>query len=55
MPKGMLQADGSTRPEPVMDVAHVADMVLLIARQPLSVNTLFTTIMATAMPYTGRG
>ncbi len=55
MPKGMLQADGSTRAEPVMDVAHVAEMVLLIARQPPGVNTLFTTIMATSMPYLGRG
>lgn len=55
MPKGMLQADGSVRPEAVMDVAHVAEAVVMIARQPLSVNTLFTTIMATAMPYVGRG
>ncbi|WP_112310635.1 SDR family oxidoreductase [Pseudogemmobacter bohemicus] len=55
MSKGMLQADGSIRPEPVMDVSHVADMVLMIAQQPLAVNTLFTTIMATAMPYVGRG
>lgn len=55
MPKGMLQADGSIRPEPVMDVAHVAGAIVMIARQPLTVNTLFTTIMATAMPYVGRG
>ncbi|NPD14327.1 SDR family oxidoreductase [Xinfangfangia sp. D13-10-4-6] len=55
MPRGMLQADGSTRAEPVMDLRHVADAVVMIANQPIAVNTLFVTIMATAMPYIGRG
>ena len=55
MPKGMLQADGAIRAEPVMDVAHVARAVVMIAGQPPSVNTLFMTIMATGMPYSGRG
>ncbi len=42
-------------PPPVMDVAHVADAVLAMAELPLSANVLFQTIMATAMPYVGRG
>jgi NAD(P)-dependent dehydrogenase (short-subunit alcohol dehydrogenase family) len=53
--QGVLQADGSTRPEPVMDVAHVAAMVLHMASLPLDVNTPFVTIMARDMPYIGRG
>jgi hypothetical protein len=39
----------------MMDVAHVADAVLAMAELPLSANTLFQTIMATKMPYVGRG
>jgi NAD(P)-dependent dehydrogenase (short-subunit alcohol dehydrogenase family) len=53
--KGVVQADGSTRIEPVMDVAHVADAVLQMARLPLDVNVPFMTIMARDMPYIGRG
>ena len=53
--KGVVQADGSTRIEPVMDVAHVAEAVLQMARLPLDVNVPFMTIMARDMPYIGRG
>ncbi len=53
--KGVLQANGDTKVEPVMDVAHVAQMVLHMANLPLSVNTPFVTIMARDMPYIGRG
>jgi NAD(P)-dependent dehydrogenase (short-subunit alcohol dehydrogenase family) len=53
--RGVPQADGSVRVEPVMDVTHVADMVLHIASLPLEVNTPFVTIMARDMPYIGRG
>ncbi|MGU3537265.1 SDR family oxidoreductase [Methylobacterium sp. A54F] len=49
------QADGSMRPEPVMDARHVADAVVYMAGLPLSANVPFMTVMATAMPYIGRG
>lgn len=52
---GVLQADGSTRPEPRMDLQAVADTFMAMARLPLSANVLFTTVMATKMPYVGRG
>lgn len=52
---GALQADGSTAAEPVIDVARVAATVVQMAGLPLDTNVLFTTIMATAMPYVGRG
>ncbi len=52
---GLPQADGSVRPEPVMDVAHVAEAVVNMARLPLSANVQFMTVMATSMPYIGRG
>ncbi|MFN3576800.1 MAG: SDR family oxidoreductase [Tabrizicola sp.] len=52
---GVPQADGSIRAEPVMDVDHVARMVLHMASLPLEVNTPFVTIMARDMPYIGRG
>jgi NAD(P)-dependent dehydrogenase (short-subunit alcohol dehydrogenase family) len=52
---GVPQADGSIRVEPVMDVDHVARMVLHMATLPLEVNTPFVTIMARDMPYIGRG
>ena len=55
MSKGVPQADGSTRIEPVMDVAHVANAVLHMANLPLDVNMPFMTIMARDMPYIGRG
>ncbi|MEP3429223.1 MAG: SDR family oxidoreductase [Roseibium sp.] len=53
--KGMPQADGTMRPEPVIDVAHVADAVVNMASLPLSANVQTMTIMATKMPYIGRG
>jgi NAD(P)-dependent dehydrogenase (short-subunit alcohol dehydrogenase family) len=53
--KGVPQADGSLRAEPVMDVQHVADSVLHMASLPLQANVQFMTVMATAMPYVGRG
>lgn len=53
--KGVTQADGTIRAEPVMDVDHVARMVLHMAALPLDVNTPFVTLMARDMPYLGRG
>jgi NAD(P)-dependent dehydrogenase (short-subunit alcohol dehydrogenase family) len=53
--KGVVQADGTTRVEPVMDVGHVAEAVLQMARLPLDVNVPFMTIMARDMPFIGRG
>jgi NAD(P)-dependent dehydrogenase (short-subunit alcohol dehydrogenase family) len=55
MAKGVKQADGSIKPEPMMDAQHVADAVLSIAELPLEANVQFMTIMATNMPYIGRG
>ena len=55
MAKGVPQADGAVRPEPAIDVAHVADAVLRMANLPLDVNVQFMTIMATKMPFIGRG
>jgi len=55
MLKGVPQADGSIKPEPVMDVAHIADAVLHMAGLPLESNVQQITIMATKMPLTGRG
>lgn len=55
MVDGVLQADGSTKPEPRMDLSAVVDTFLNMARMPLSANVLFTTVMATKMPYVGRG
>lgn len=55
MTKGVPQADGSLAVEPVMDVAHVATHVARQFALPLDVNVLFSTIMATTMPYVGRG
>ena len=52
---GVPQADGQIRAEPVMDVDHVARMVLHMASLPLGVNTPFVTIMARDMPFIGRG
>jgi NAD(P)-dependent dehydrogenase (short-subunit alcohol dehydrogenase family) len=53
--RGTLQADLSLRPEPTLDVSHVADAVVYMAGLPLSANVLFMTVMATKMPYVGRG
>jgi NAD(P)-dependent dehydrogenase (short-subunit alcohol dehydrogenase family) len=55
MEKGVLQADGSTAPEPTMDVAHTAAAVVHMAGLPLDANIEFLTIMATKMPFIGRG
>jgi NAD(P)-dependent dehydrogenase (short-subunit alcohol dehydrogenase family) len=55
MSAGTRQADGSTMPEPTMDAGHVADMVAHMAELPLSANVQFMTVMATKMPYIGRG
>ena len=55
MARGMPQPDGSVRTEARMDVRHVADAVVQMAALPLSANVLFTTIMATGMPFVGRG
>jgi NAD(P)-dependent dehydrogenase (short-subunit alcohol dehydrogenase family) len=55
MKDGVLQANGSTMPEPTMDVDHVARAVVYMASLPLDANVLFMTVMATKMPYVGRG
>ena len=55
MAAGVPQADGSRKPEPVMDVRHVADAVLYMANLPLDANVEFMTVMATKMPFVGRG
>jgi NADP-dependent 3-hydroxy acid dehydrogenase YdfG len=55
MEKGVLQADGSIAAEPTMDVAHTAAAVVYMAGLPLDANVEFMTIMATKMPYIGRG
>ena len=55
MAQGTLQADFSLKPEPTFEVAHVADAVLYMAGLPLTANVLFMTVMATNMPFVGRG
>ena len=55
MTRGVPQANGSLAVEPVMDVQHVARAVLHMADLPLDTNVLFMTIMATKMPFVGRG
>jgi NAD(P)-dependent dehydrogenase (short-subunit alcohol dehydrogenase family) len=50
-----LQADGTSKPEPTFDPVHAADAVLQIARLPLDVSVPSVTIVATGMPYLGRG
>ena len=55
MVAGVPQADGSIRPEPRMDLQAVVDTFMAMASLPLSANVLFTTVMATKMPYVGRG
>ncbi len=55
MGQGVLQANFETKPEPTFDVRHVADAVLYQAQLPLSANVQFMTVMATAMPFIGRG
>ncbi|MFI9554855.1 SDR family oxidoreductase [Nonomuraea endophytica] len=55
MAQGVLQADGTTAPEPLMDVEHVVSAVLYMAGLPLAANVQFMTVMATTMPFVGRG
>jgi NAD(P)-dependent dehydrogenase (short-subunit alcohol dehydrogenase family) len=55
MAKGVMQADGSVAPEPTMDVSAVAEALLYMAGLPLSANVQFMTVMATKMPFIGRG
>lgn len=55
MAAGIIQADGSIAPEDRMDVQHVAQAVVQMANLPLESNILFMTIMATNMPFVGRG
>ena len=55
MVDGVPQADGSIRPEPRMDVNDVAKTVVLMADFPLETNIQFVTVMATKMPFVGRG
>ena len=55
MKKGVAQADGSVKEEPTMNVQHVADAVVQIANLPLESNVQFMTIMASHMPFIGRG
>ncbi|MEF7614325.1 SDR family oxidoreductase [Aquincola sp. MAHUQ-54] len=55
MAQGVPQADGSLRVEARMDVRHVADAVVHMAGLPLEANVLFMTVMATKMPFVGRG
>jgi len=55
MKEGVPQASGSVAPEPTMDAEHVARAVVYMASLPLDANVLFMTVMATKMPYVGRG
>jgi NAD(P)-dependent dehydrogenase (short-subunit alcohol dehydrogenase family) len=52
---GTLQADGQMRPEPLLGIDHVVDAVLFMAGLPLDANVPFLTVMATKMPFVGRG
>jgi NAD(P)-dependent dehydrogenase (short-subunit alcohol dehydrogenase family) len=52
---GTMQANGEIRPEPTFNVKHVADAVLYMAGLPLDANVQFLTVMATKMPFVGRG
>ena len=55
MSEGIIQANGDIKKEPIMDVSHVAKAVYDIAELPLSTNIQFMTIMASSMPFIGRG
>jgi NAD(P)-dependent dehydrogenase (short-subunit alcohol dehydrogenase family) len=55
MKEGVLQPDGELVPEPTMNVEHVANAVVYMASLPLDANVLFLTLMATKMPFVGRG
>jgi len=52
---GVLQADGSIRPEPAIDARYAIDSVCFMARLPLEANVQSMTVMATRMPLVGRG
>jgi len=55
MAEGVLQPDGRSMPEPLMDVGNVADAVVFMATRPLDANVMFLNVMATKMPFVGRG
>jgi NAD(P)-dependent dehydrogenase (short-subunit alcohol dehydrogenase family) len=55
MADGVLQADGSTRAEPLMDVEYAGNAIAHMASLPLDANVLFMTVMASKMPFVGRG
>jgi hypothetical protein len=55
MKDGVPQAGGEIAAEPTMDVDHVARAVVYMASLPLDANVLFLTVMATKMPFVGRG
>jgi len=55
MAAGIIQPNGSTMVEPRMDLKHVADAVVYMANLPLEANVQFLTVMATKMPFVGRG
>jgi len=55
MARGVPQADGTMKPEPTMNADHVADAVVHMASLPLDANILTMTVMATQMPFVGRG
>ena len=55
MSQGVPQANGQLAVEPTMDVEHVARAVLYMAELPPEANVLFLTVMATGMPFVGRG
>jgi NAD(P)-dependent dehydrogenase (short-subunit alcohol dehydrogenase family) len=55
MTSGSLQANGSMMPEPTFEVRHVVDAIRYMADLPLDTNVQFMTVMATTMPYIGRG
>jgi NADP-dependent 3-hydroxy acid dehydrogenase YdfG len=54
-PSGALQANGTMMPEKQMDTAQVGQAVVFMASLPLDANVLFMTVMATKMPFVGRG
>jgi NAD(P)-dependent dehydrogenase (short-subunit alcohol dehydrogenase family) len=55
MAAGIIQANGTVMPEPRLDLKHVCDAVLYMANLPLDANVQFITVMATKMPFVGRG
>ncbi len=55
MARGVMQANGEMAPEPRMDVRHVADAIVYMASLPLEANVQFLTVMASKMPFLGRG